>query len=152
MKILICDPLHQAGLDLLDESGIEYHLLKDDERDGLPTMVGNYDAMIVRSMTKVTAEMLERELQRGLPGFGQGVHTEATRDQELQGRPAGDASRCGRMKQRLPSTVERRHIATVLHQQSEDLGVPEVRRVVVTQQAPAPTVTQAPTTQRSSGS
>ena len=29
---------------------------------------------------------------------------------------------------------------------------PEVRRVVVTQQAPAPTVTHAPTTQRSSGS
>ena len=59
MKILICDPLHQAGLDLLDESGIEYHLLTDDERGQLLEIVGNYDAMIVRSMTKVTAEMLE---------------------------------------------------------------------------------------------
>lgn len=57
-RILIADPLHPAGLELLEQAGADLHLLTDEERPRLPEILSGFDAMIVRSMTKVTAELL----------------------------------------------------------------------------------------------
>src|SRR5579871_4200392 len=57
-RILVADQLAKEGLDFLKSSGIEF-----DEKIGLKSaelapLVGNYDALIVRSNAKVTAEVL----------------------------------------------------------------------------------------------
>ncbi len=58
-KILVSDPLQAAGLDLLRESGADVRVLSDEERPRLPELLPEYDALIVRSMTKVTRDLLE---------------------------------------------------------------------------------------------
>lgn len=57
-RILLCDPLDESGLELLRESGAELHLLADDERGRLPELIESFDAIVVRSRTKVTGELL----------------------------------------------------------------------------------------------
>lgn len=58
MKILITDPIAPVGVEILKENFLV------EERDGITTeellsCVGDYDALIVRRHTKVTAEVLE---------------------------------------------------------------------------------------------
>jgi D-3-phosphoglycerate dehydrogenase / 2-oxoglutarate reductase len=57
-RILICDPLDPAGLAVLAESGAEVHSLTAAERPRLAEVVGGFDALVVRSATRVTAELL----------------------------------------------------------------------------------------------
>ncbi|HVR95654.1 MAG TPA: phosphoglycerate dehydrogenase [Thermoanaerobaculia bacterium] len=57
-RILIADSLDRAGLDLLEGSGAEVRLLQKDERPRLPEILADYDALVVRSTTQVTAELL----------------------------------------------------------------------------------------------
>lgn len=57
-RILIADPLDPSGLELLKGSGVEIHELTADERPRLKELIAEYDALVVRSMTKVTAELL----------------------------------------------------------------------------------------------
>ncbi len=59
-RILVADPLHGAGLEILRQSGSEVHLLSAEERSGLGEMIGGFDALIVRSMTQVDAELLRQ--------------------------------------------------------------------------------------------
>ncbi len=59
-RILVADPLHGAGLEILRQSGSEVHLLAAEERSGLGEMIGGFDALIVRSMTQVDAELLRQ--------------------------------------------------------------------------------------------
>ncbi len=58
MKVLITDPIEQVCTDLLQKEGIQV-----DARPGLPPdeikkIIGSYDALIVRSGTKVTADII----------------------------------------------------------------------------------------------
>ena len=57
-KILIADPLDPSGLEVLQRSGAEVHVLTAEERPRLREIVADYDALVVRSSTKVTAELL----------------------------------------------------------------------------------------------
>src|ERR1700710_248520 len=57
-RILIADPLDPSGLELLEASGVEIHQLTADERPRLIELIAGYDALVVRSMTKVTKELL----------------------------------------------------------------------------------------------
>lgn len=59
-RILVADPLHGAGLEILRQSGAEVHLLAAKERSGLGEMIGGFDALIVRSKTQVDAELLRQ--------------------------------------------------------------------------------------------
>ena len=59
MRILITEPLAASGLDILQQEFVV------DERpelatEGLAEAIPRYDALIVRSQTKVTAEVVER--------------------------------------------------------------------------------------------
>jgi len=58
-KILISDPLQAAGIDILRESGAEVTVLDEGDRGRLPEILGDQDALVVRSMTKVTRELLQ---------------------------------------------------------------------------------------------
>ncbi len=59
-RILLCDPLDESGLEIFREAGVELRQLGDDEREQLPEIVANFDAIVVRSRTKVTADLLRR--------------------------------------------------------------------------------------------
>jgi D-3-phosphoglycerate dehydrogenase / 2-oxoglutarate reductase len=58
-KILVCDSLEESGLSLLREAGAHVHVLTAEERPRLLELVADYDAVVVRSATKVTADMLK---------------------------------------------------------------------------------------------
>ncbi len=58
-RILIADDLDPSGLELLQKSGVELYQLKKDERGRLPEILGDFDALVVRSATKVTADLLQ---------------------------------------------------------------------------------------------
>jgi len=57
-RILISDPLDPSGLAILRESGADLHLLTAEERPRLAELLPEYDALVVRSATKVTADLL----------------------------------------------------------------------------------------------
>jgi D-3-phosphoglycerate dehydrogenase len=57
-RILIADPLAEAGLEILRRAETELHLLAPEERPRLPELLADFDALIVRSMTQVDATML----------------------------------------------------------------------------------------------
>lgn len=60
MKVLISDPISEEGIQILENSGLEVTY-----RPGLPyeellEIIPEYDALIIRSATKVTREVIER--------------------------------------------------------------------------------------------
>ncbi len=57
-RILITDPLQRAGLRLFQKSGCEIHQLTAEERPELIRLVAGFDALVVRSGTKVDAALL----------------------------------------------------------------------------------------------
>ena len=61
MKVLVCDPISQTGIDFLkQQDGLEVIVLdrRHSETELLP-LVGDISAMAVRSETKVTKAVLE---------------------------------------------------------------------------------------------
>ncbi|HMK94949.1 MAG TPA: NAD(P)-dependent oxidoreductase [Candidatus Limnocylindrales bacterium] len=69
MKVLLNDGLEREGLRIFRETGIEADSLKRDT-DKLITDVGEFDALIVRSATKVTKEVIEAGAQGKLKIIG----------------------------------------------------------------------------------
>ena len=59
LKILVADKLAEEGLDFLKSSSIEFDTKIGLKEEELAAVVGNYDALIVRSGAKVTAKVLE---------------------------------------------------------------------------------------------
>jgi len=57
-KILICDKIADAGIKLLEEKGYEVMKEWDTPKDELPKIVGEYDALVVRSATKVKGNLI----------------------------------------------------------------------------------------------
>ncbi len=57
-RILIADKLDSSGIALLADSGAEVVELREADRPRLAEMIGGFDALVVRSATKVTAELL----------------------------------------------------------------------------------------------
>jgi len=57
-RILIADPLDAAGIEILRASGAEVRELAAAERPRLAEILPDYDALVVRSATQVTADLL----------------------------------------------------------------------------------------------
>ena len=57
-RILIADPLDPIGLSLLAEAGAEVVQLAEADRGRLAEILPDFDALVVRSATRVTAELL----------------------------------------------------------------------------------------------
>jgi D-3-phosphoglycerate dehydrogenase len=60
MKILVAEPIADAGIARVRTEGFEVDVRTDLAREQLLDIIGDYDALIVRSATKVDAELLER--------------------------------------------------------------------------------------------
>src|ERR1700712_1997004 len=60
LQILVADKLADEGLQLLKNAEIDYDVKVGLKEDELAAIVGNYDALIVRSGAKVTAKVLEK--------------------------------------------------------------------------------------------
>lgn len=58
-RVLLADPLATEGLEILQRAGLELVELKDDERPRLAEILGDFDAVVVRSRTKLEREHLE---------------------------------------------------------------------------------------------
>ena len=60
MKVLIADPLHQEGLDLLEaEPNVTVEIRLKMKPEELVAAVADYDALIVRSESQVTAAVID---------------------------------------------------------------------------------------------
>jgi D-3-phosphoglycerate dehydrogenase len=85
IKVLITDKLAQEGIDLLNSTeGVEAVVKTGISEDELAKTIGEYDGLIVRSGTKVTAKVLSNQGKlRGIARAGVGVDNidvgEATR-------------------------------------------------------------------------
>jgi D-3-phosphoglycerate dehydrogenase / 2-oxoglutarate reductase len=75
MRVLVCDGLEKAGIDILRQMpALVVDERPDMSRQDLKRAIGDYHALIVRSKTKVDAEIIERGLQLSLIGrAGTGV-------------------------------------------------------------------------------
>ena len=59
MRVLVSDNLGQAGIDLFEAaSGIDVDVNTGLDPDELKSIIGSYDALVIRSATKVTEELL----------------------------------------------------------------------------------------------
>jgi len=58
-RILIADSLDPSGLTLLKESGADVHVLTAEEKPRIKEILPDFDALVVRSATTVTAEILQ---------------------------------------------------------------------------------------------
>lgn len=58
-RVLVCDAIHQDGMMKLRESGFIVDEKPTITKEELVKVVGDYDALVVRSRTKVTAEIIK---------------------------------------------------------------------------------------------
>ena len=58
LKILVCDKIADEGVKLLEEKGYEVTNAWDMPKNELPKIIGEYDALIVRSATKVKGDLI----------------------------------------------------------------------------------------------
>jgi D-3-phosphoglycerate dehydrogenase / 2-oxoglutarate reductase len=72
MRILVSDPLSQAGVDLLKREH-DVDLMTDLLPEELIRIIGDYDALIVRSGTKVTKDVIEASNLKVIGRAGVGV-------------------------------------------------------------------------------
>ncbi len=59
MKVLISDNLSQAGVDVLEKSGFEVDVNTGLSPEELKEIIGDYEGLVIRSATQVTADLLE---------------------------------------------------------------------------------------------
>jgi D-3-phosphoglycerate dehydrogenase / 2-oxoglutarate reductase len=59
VKVLVCDPIDEVGVKLLKEAGYQVDLKMEITPPDLIKVAGTYDALVVRSRTKVTKEVLQ---------------------------------------------------------------------------------------------
>ena len=100
MKVLVREPIADAGLALL-QSKFEVDV---DESSPLEDVIGKYDAIVIRSATKLTAELIEKGTQpaRDRPGRSGGRQRRRRRGDPQE----GSSSRTPRVRtsSRRPST------------------------------------------------
>ncbi len=60
LKILVSDPISEEALEMLKRSGIDYSYSPEISADQLLSEIGGYDALIVRSRTKVTKQVIAK--------------------------------------------------------------------------------------------
>lgn len=63
MKVLISDNLSTRGVEILKKAGLEVEFRSKTSVEEIEKMIGDYDALIIRSATKVTAGLLEKAVK-----------------------------------------------------------------------------------------
>ncbi|MCE7744577.1 MAG: hydroxyacid dehydrogenase [Candidatus Heimdallarchaeota archaeon] len=59
MKVIVSDKISSKGVDLLKAEGYEVNEAWDIPKEDLPGIVGDYDAIVIRSATKVKGDLLK---------------------------------------------------------------------------------------------
>ncbi|MCX7724354.1 MAG: phosphoglycerate dehydrogenase [Thermodesulfovibrio sp.] len=59
MKVLVSDSISPKGIEILKKAGFEVDVKTGLKPEELKAIIGEYDALIIRSATKVTAEIIE---------------------------------------------------------------------------------------------
>eukprot|EP00163_Fabomonas_tropica_P016427 TRINITY_DN2946_c0_g1_i4.p1 TRINITY_DN2946_c0_g1~~TRINITY_DN2946_c0_g1_i4.p1 ORF type:complete len:460 (+),score=96.10 TRINITY_DN2946_c0_g1_i4:63-1382(+) len=72
-KILISDPIEQSCVDILTDAGYSVTLREKVPKDELIELCKNFDGLIVRSGTKVTADVIENSSLKMIGRAGTGV-------------------------------------------------------------------------------
>ena len=73
-RILVADPIDEQGVERLSRAGHQVDVKKGLSEDDLVAIVGDYDAMVVRSETRVTARVIEHAVKMlGIGRAGVGV-------------------------------------------------------------------------------
>lgn len=73
MRVLASDPVAEQGLALLREAGFEVDSKTQQTEDALVEMIGAYDALVVRSETKVTKRIIDASNLKIIGRAGVGV-------------------------------------------------------------------------------
>jgi D-3-phosphoglycerate dehydrogenase len=60
MKILIADAMSDKAVDILRSSNLDVDVKTDLKKEDLQAIIGGYDALVVRSATKVTRDIIEK--------------------------------------------------------------------------------------------
>ncbi|MDH5795004.1 MAG: phosphoglycerate dehydrogenase, partial [Candidatus Bathyarchaeota archaeon] len=60
VKILVCDPIDAEGVQKLRDEGFEVVTKPSIVKDELEKIIPEYDALVVRSRTKVSRDIIER--------------------------------------------------------------------------------------------
>jgi D-3-phosphoglycerate dehydrogenase len=60
MKVLISDNLSPIGVEILKKAGLDVDARSKTSAEEIEKIIGDYDALIIRSATKVTKELLEK--------------------------------------------------------------------------------------------
>lgn len=63
LKVLVCDRLAEEGLKALSDAGLKVDYRPEIALDELLSLVGEYDALLVRSRTKVTGAVIDRAIK-----------------------------------------------------------------------------------------
>ena len=58
IRVLVCDEIAEEGIKLLEQKGFEVTKTWDSPKNNIASMISDFDALIVRSATKVTADLL----------------------------------------------------------------------------------------------
>src|SRR5437899_5670811 len=58
MKILVSESLSKQGVEILEKAGFTVHIKTKLSKEELIREIGQYDGVIVRSATKVTADLI----------------------------------------------------------------------------------------------
>ncbi|MBC7346030.1 MAG: phosphoglycerate dehydrogenase [Clostridia bacterium] len=59
MRVLVSDPVAEQGIDLLRQAGFTVEVKTRQSEDNLVATIGDFDALVVRSETKVTRRVIE---------------------------------------------------------------------------------------------
>src|SRR3990172_1454835 len=74
MKVLVSDDVSQKGIDILKNAGLDVDVRTGLKPDELKQEIAAYDALVIRSATKVTADILEKAVNLKVIGrAGSGV-------------------------------------------------------------------------------
>jgi D-3-phosphoglycerate dehydrogenase len=68
IRVLVCDPIHKAGIEKLKRAGFKVDLRQDITAKELEAAVPNYNVLIVRSRTKVTKKIIQAGKQLKVVG------------------------------------------------------------------------------------
>ena len=60
MKLLVCDPMDASAVEEMRKAGIEVDVRDDITPEDLETVIAGYDAMVVRSRTKVREPLIDK--------------------------------------------------------------------------------------------
>ena len=60
MKVLISDNLSPIGVEILKKAGLDVDARSKTSAEEIEKIIGEYDALIIRSATKVTKELLDK--------------------------------------------------------------------------------------------